>query len=210
MHIPAKFKQDDVEELISVIQQYPFATLVSNSVDGLDAMHLPFLLDRVGDELVLKGHIAKANPLWKKVDSGADVLVIFNGPNCYISPNHYPTKAQNGKAVPTWNYVVVHVQGKVSYSHDPEWIYKVIDNLTTIHEAGSDTPWSIEDAPAKFIEKMLPAVVGVEIEVASIVGQWKRSQNQPSVNKQGVFDGLTAMSDSNSQGVAAMVRAHLE
>ncbi|MCJ2376422.1 FMN-binding negative transcriptional regulator [Vibrio sp. ZSDZ34] len=210
MHIPAKFKQDDVEELISVIQQYPFATLVSNSVDGLDAMHLPFLLDRVGDELVLKGHIAKANPLWKKVNSGADVLVIFNCPNCYISPNHYPTKAQNGKAVPTWNYVVVHVQGKVSYSHDPEWIYKVIDNLTTIHEAGSDTPWSIEDAPAKFIEKMLPAVVGVEIEVTSIVGQWKLSQNQPSVNKQGVFDSLIAMDDSNSQGVAVMVRAHLE
>ena len=209
MYIPAKFKQDNIEDLVSIMQQYPFATLVANSYDGIEATHFPVLLEQINGELVLKAHVAKANKIWEKVESGSDVLVIFNGPNSYISPNYYPTKAENGRAVPTWNYVVVHAKGKVSYSHDPEWIYRVIDKLTTEHELNLDTPWSISDAPETFIDKMLPAIVGLEIKINSIVGQWKLSQNQPEVNKHGVISGLDALGDHTSTTMAAMVRNQL-
>ena len=209
MYIPAKFKQENIEDLISIMRQYPFATLVANSYDGIEVTHLPVLLEKVNDELVLKAHVAKANKIWRQVESGSEVLVIFNGPNCYISPNHYPTKAENGKAVPTWNYVVVHAKGSISYSHDTEWIYSVIDKLTTEHESTLDNPWSITDAPEEFIDKMLPAVVGLEIIINSISGQWKLSQNQPEVNKQGVISGLNAHGDHASTTMAAMISAQL-
>lgn len=206
MYIPRAFKQSNIDELVSIIQQYPFATLISNHVDGIDATHLPFVLENDGSELVLQGHIAKANPLWKMLKDGSDVLVVFNGPNSYVSPNHYPTKHQNGKAVPTWNYVVVHVKGNITFSYAPQWIYKVIERLTTVHESNSDIPWSISDAPKSYIDKMLPAIVGIQVTVNSIVGQWKLSQNQPKVNQQGVVNGLSAIENTASISVADMVR----
>lgn len=206
MHIPKTFEQNNIDELVSIIQQYPFATLICSHAKGIDATHLPFIIEKNGEDLVLLAHIAKANPLWKAVHAGSDVLVVFNGPNCYVSPNHYPTKQQNGKAVPTWNYVVVHVKGSISFSNDPDWKYKVIDELTTVHEANSEIPWSISDAPDSFINNMLLAIVGVQITVNSIVGQWKLSQNQPRVNQQGVISGLSAMDNMASQSVADMAR----
>ncbi|TXM07436.1 FMN-binding negative transcriptional regulator [Vibrio parahaemolyticus] len=209
MYIPAKFKQKNIEELVAIMQQYPFATLVANSSDGIEVTHLPVLLEQSDGELVLKAHVAKANKIWEKVESDSDIIVIFNGPNCYISPNYYPTKAENGKAVPTWNYVVVHAKGKVSYSHNSEWIYSVIDKLTTEHESTLDNPWSVADAPEGFIDKMLPAIVGLEIKISSITGKWKLSQNQPEVNKQGVIRGLDALGDDTSTTMAAMVRDQL-
>ncbi|HCE1838700.1 FMN-binding negative transcriptional regulator [Vibrio parahaemolyticus] len=210
MFIPRKFRQEKIEELLAVIQKYSFATLVAYSDNGMEATHLPVLLESVGETLILKAHIAKANPLWKKVQNGSDVLVIFNGPNCYISPNHYPTKAEHGRAVPTWNYVVVHVKGSISFVTDPDWVYSVIDGLTTKHEAGSSNSWSISDAPKEYIQKMLPAIVGVEIEVNSLEGQWKLSQNQPELNQQGVINGLSSLNEPASQAVASMVRAQVE
>ena len=124
------------------------------------------------------------------VKEGSEILLIFNGPNCYISPNYYPTKKETGKAVPTWNYVVVHVKGRISFIHDEKWVYSMIDSLTSIHESNQDIPWSMADAPETFIKKMLPAIVGIEISIDSIEGQWKLSQNQPQANKLGVVKGL--------------------
>jgi len=115
MYIPSKFRQRNIEDLVAVIQQYSFATLASYGNGEIEATHLPLLLEQVAEKFVLKGHIAKANSLWRNIQSGSDVLVVFNGPNCYISPNHYPTKAEHGRAVPTWNYVVVHVKGAISF-----------------------------------------------------------------------------------------------
>ncbi len=206
MHIPKIFRQENVEELISVIEEYSFATLLTYSGGGMDATHLPVVLESVDEKLILKAHIAKANPLWKKVREGSDVLVIFNGPNCYVSPSHYPTKKQHGRAVPTWNYVVVHVRGTMSFVTDPDWIYDVIDVLTAKHEASSSSPWSMSDAPREYIQRMLPAIVGVEIEVKTLEGQWKLSQNQPNANQQGVIEGLSSIDDPASQSVASMVR----
>ncbi|GEA59351.1 FMN-binding negative transcriptional regulator [Vibrio comitans] len=207
MYIPNKFRQENIEQLLGVVEQYPFATLTAQSEDGIEAVHLPLMLEQVDDKLLLKGHIAKANPLWKKVHSGSNVLVIFHGPNCYISPNHYPTKLENGRAVPTWNYVVVHAKGAISFIKDVDWIYSMIDQLTAQHEVNSPYPWSISDAPDGFIEKMLPAIVGIEIKLRAIEGQWKLSQNQPEVNQQGVVNGLSALNEPSALEVASWVRA---
>jgi transcriptional regulator len=210
MYIPGKFRQEHVEELVALMQQNPFATLVTGSGESIEATHLPVLLKQIDERYVLKAHIAKANPLWKQVQGGSEVLIIFNGPNCYVSPNHYPTKAENGKAVPTWNYAVVHVKGTISFVHDSEWIYSAIDELTTEHESQSISPWSMADAPEAFIQKLLPAIVGIEIEISNMTGQWKLSQNQPEVNQQGVIQGLYSLDEPVSKSVAAMIRAQVK
>ena len=120
-------------------------------------------------------------------------MVIFNGPNCYISPNNYPTKKDTGKAVPTWNYMVVHVKGNISFIDDNEWIYEMLDTLTQEHESQQVIPWSIKDAPASYIQKMLSVLVGIKIEIIYINSQWKLSQNQPDINQSGVVEGLSVI-----------------
>ena len=210
MFIPRKFKQENIEDLVELMRQYSFATLITQSDVGIEATHLPMIVVKKLDKFYLKAHIAKANPLWRSVANASDVLVTFNGPNCYISPNHYPTKKETGKAVPTWNYVVVHVKGEIAFIHDSEWIYNAIDTLTTIHESGQSQPWSISDAPEEYIQKMLPAIVGIEIEVASITGQWKLSQNQPEVNQHAVVETLSDSSDSSSREISSMINANFE
>lgn len=210
MHIPKKFKQENIVELKHLIQQYPFATLVTHSDSGLEANHIPFVLTEVDNKQLLQGHIARANPLWKSLSDGSEVLVVFNGPNYYISPNHYPTKKETGKAVPTWNYIHVHVKGTLSYIHDAEWLYDMIDELTQQHESGRLEPWSIEDAPEDYIQKMLPAIVGLEINITSIEGQWKLSQNQPVENREGVIKGLLQEDDHHAKIMAMLVEQYSE
>jgi transcriptional regulator len=206
--IPKKFKQKNIEDLVELMRQYCFATLITQSEVGLEATHLPMIVVKKSDTFYLKAHIAKANPLWKSVANSADVLVTFNGPNCYISPHNYPTKKETGKAVPTWNYVVVHVMGTISFIHNSEWIYDAIETLTNIHESGQAEPWSISDVPDEYIRKMLPAIVGIEIEVTSITGQWKLSQNQPRVNQRGVAEALSERTDSSMTEIASLINAN--
>ena len=153
-------------------------------------MVLPVVFKEFEGKFTILAHIARANKLWESVKEGSEILLIFNGPNCYISPNYYPTKKESGKAVPTWNYVVVHVKGNISFIHDTQWIYNMIDTLTEEHESKQNVPWSMSDAPTTYINKMLPAIVGIEISVSSIEGQWKLSQNQPEINKLGVMKEL--------------------
>lgn len=187
MHISTKFQQDDKQVLLALIRDYPFATLVTYSALGIEANHLPISISWQEDKLYLHAHIAKINTLWQTVTEVSEVLVIFNGPNAYISPNHYPTKQQTGKAVPTWNYVAVHVKGAIRFIHDPIWIHQALEILTTEHESQHNVPWAMSDAPASYIDKMLPAIVGIEIAVTSMTGQWKLSQNQPEINQLGVI-----------------------
>ncbi len=207
MHIPHKFQQDNIEELLALLRDYPFANLVTYSASGVEANHLPISISWQGDKLYLHAHIAKVNTLWQSVAEGSEVLIIFNGPNAYISPNHYPTKQQTGKAVPTWNYVAVHVKGDIRFIHDPTWIHQALETLTTEHEAQNDKPWAMSDAPATYINKMLPAIVGIEIAVTSMKGQWKLSQNQPEINRIGVIKGLSEQKSTNADKIAAMVQA---
>tara|TARA_R110001583_G_scaffold1709_1_gene13277 strand:- start:495 stop:1127 length:633 start_codon:yes stop_codon:yes gene_type:complete len=209
MHIPKKFEQTDTAQLEGLIRDYPFATLVTDSESGIEATHLPVVLTEVAGKKVLQAHIAKANPLWKTVSDRSEVLIIFNGPNCYISPNHYPTKRETGESVPTWNYVVVHVKGVISFVQDEAWLQTAVDNLTAQHESRQAIPWTTSDAPEGYIEKMLSAIVGLEIEITSITGQWKLSQNQPDKNRLGVIAGLSSESESQYQKVAELVKAQM-
>ncbi|MGB4882336.1 MAG: FMN-binding negative transcriptional regulator [Neisseria sp.] len=209
MHIPNKFQQNDIAQLERLMLDYPFATLVTHSELGLDANHLPIILGEKLGKKVLQTHIAKANPLWEQVSNQSEVLVIFNGPNCYISPNHYPTKQETGRAVPTWNYVVVHVKGVMSYVRDEVWLQTMLDSLTAQHEMHQALPWSTSDAPEGYIQKMFPAIVGIEIEIISITGQWKLSQNQPENNKLGVIAALSAQQENQYQKIAELVKLQM-
>ncbi|MDE1463841.1 FMN-binding negative transcriptional regulator [Spartinivicinus poritis] len=206
MFIPKVFEQNDTDSLINLIREYPFATLITISeAEGIEANPIPLSFTQDENKQYLQGHIAKANPLWKSVNNGSDVLVVFNGPNGYISPNYYPTKQETGKAVPTWNYVTVQVRGRLSFIHDADWNRAMIDRLTVEHEASQKNPWTLNDAPEGYIDKMLQAIVSVKVEIVSIIGKWKLSQNQSEKNRNGVINGLS--SQSNASVIASWVSA---
>ncbi len=192
MYLPKGFRQDNVDEMKAMMKAYPFATLVTTGQHGMDANHIPLILKEVAaGEHVLWGHIAKANPLWQELDNSAHVLVIFHGPNGYVSPNYYPTKQEHGKVVPTWNYVAVHVRGRLAFIHEDKWKLEMLNSLTQQHESQQKDPWSVSDAPKEFTQSLLGAIVGFEIKVTAMEGKWKAGQNQPNKNRQGTIDGLS-------------------
>lgn len=198
MYVPKAYQQTDQAALISLMRAYPFATLTAYGSVGLEAHHLPVSVIIEDDKLYLHAHIARVNPLWQTVADGAEVLLVFHGPNGYISPNHYPTKQQTGKAVPTWNYVAVHACGQVTFVHDAAWIYSALETLTKEHEdtaINADAPWQMSDAPQRYIDRLLPAIVGVKVDVTSLTGQWKLSQDRPENDQQGVIAGLLAQQE---------------
>ncbi len=210
MYIPKRFLQDDINKLKGMMANYSFATFITQNESVLEANHMPLILCESAEKDVLQGHIAKANPLWKNLKDKSEVLIIFNGPNSYISPNYYPTKQEHGKVVPTWNYVSVHVKGIVSFIHDDQWILTMLNNLTDQYEENQPVPWSVNDAPQVYIDKMLSAIVGLEIEIVSIAGKWKVSQDKTAENKKGVFEGLSQEAGSNAHNIARLVKEHLE
>lgn len=209
MHVPKAFQQDDPVALHELMVKYPLASLIAYSATGIEVNHIPFFLNKSKGKLSLQGHIAKANPLWKLIKDKSQVLLVFHGPNCYISPNYYPTKKEQGKVVPTWNYVAVHVKGLLSYRFDTEFKLDMLNNLTIQHEQNQEKPWSITDAPMQYIQRMLAAIVGLEIEILSITGKWKVSQNQPEINKQGVVSGLSNEKTTNALSMADLVKMYI-
>ena len=206
MYIPKHFQQDDIDVLKKLINEYPLATIVINGHNGLNASHIPFYLnaDSSGKTL-LQGHIAKANSLWQECEDDAQVICIFHGPQTYISPNWYETKKEHGKVVPTWNYISVHAHGTLRLIHDANWKLAQINHLTRQSESEQTVPWSVSDAPPEFIEKLLPAIVGIEIAVEKLEGQWKLSQNQPEKNQSGVIKGLTSSGKYNDSVIAQLI-----
>ena len=202
MYTPSYFKESRIEALHGLIHDFPFATVVTHGDAGLVANHLPFEL--VGDNL-LHGHVARGNEL-RNAD-GAEVLLIFRGPDGYISPNWYPSKHETGREVPTWNYAVVHVHGRLRVIEDAAWLRTLLDTLTEHHEAGLPTPWKVSDAPHDFTEKLIGAVVGIEIEIVKLQGKWKVSQNQPHENRVGVVRGLEESGNPNDALMAEWVKA---
>ena len=205
MYVQKHFQQTDTDTLFDVIRDYPLATLITVTDQGLEANHIPFCLNQTDGKNRLQGHLAKGNPLWKNLPGGSEVLVVFQGPHAYISPSHYPTKQETGMVVPTWNYIAVHVRGTLQYRHDPEWCQTLVENLTNQQEARQDSPWAVSDAPQTYIDKMLAAVVGIEIEITDITGKWKVSQNQPERNQLGVAEGLSRDTNTEVQKMAAVV-----
>lgn len=184
MYVPRHFQETRPEALHGLIDAYPFATVVLQTEDGLVANHLPF--ERVGE--VLHGHVARGNEMVAL--DGAEVLVIFRGPHGYVSPNWYPSKHETGREVPTWNYAVVHVHGRLKVIEDATWLRALLERLTDHHEASEPAPWHVGDAPEDHIEKSLRAIVGIEIAIERIEGKFKLSQNHPERNRLGVIAGL--------------------
>ncbi len=206
MHVPKHFQQKDKRALLELICSHPFATVVS-LIDGvIAANHLPLVVSgESSDQLVLQGHVARVNPVWEK-SQGQSVLAIFHGPHAYISPSAYPSKKEHGKVVPTWNYSVVHAAGRINFIHELEWKLQFLNRLTNLNEKAEREPWSVSDAPQEFIEKLSGAIVGFEIAVETLDGQWKMSQNQPQQNQAGVVTALEARTDTPSQAVAQLMK----
>ncbi len=192
MYLPEIFEEKDHQKLYQLIQDYPFATLISHSSEGLDANHLPFKLipDEQNQTATLLAHIARNNPLHMQIPNGTEVLIIFHGEQGYISPNWYPSKQQHHQHVPTWNYQVVHVKGKINFLSDERALRGILAKLTRTHEANQPVPWKMSDAPAEYITQQLQGVVGIEIQITGITGKFKLSQNRQKVDALGVVDGL--------------------
>ncbi|MDE2155147.1 MAG: FMN-binding negative transcriptional regulator [Xanthomonadaceae bacterium] len=200
MYTPKHFEETRAEALHGLIRAYPFATVVTHGVCGLVANHLPFEL--AGDA-TLHGHVARGNELARM--DGAGVLLIFRGPDGYISPNWYPSKHETGREVPTWNYAVVHVHGRLRVIDDAAWLRRLLETLTGHHEAGQPQPWRVSDAPADHIEKSLHGIVGIEVVVERIEGKFKLSQNHPARNRAGVIAGLRERDGDGDAELAALM-----
>lgn len=181
MYIPDPFREARPEVLHDLMRQIGFATLVTPGVQGeLDANHLPMLLD--GN--VLTGHVARANPVWKT--GGGAALAIFLGPQAYVSPSWYPSKAQTGKAVPTWNYISVHAKGRIRWIQDLDWLRAHVTALSAAHESARPAPWAVSDAPQSYIAAMLKGIVGFALEITQLDGKYKLTQNRDNADREAV------------------------
>jgi transcriptional regulator len=211
MYLPKHFEERDPERLRSFIQRYPLGSLVTATELGLDANHIPFLFADTGSAAgTLHGHIARANPLWREGVRDATALVIFHGPDSFISPSWYPSKRENARVLPTWNYAVVHAHGVLRFVDAAAWVRSHVEALTREHEGKRDPPWAVTDAPDDFVEKMVAAVVGVEISITQIVGKWKVSQNRSSSDRVGVVEALEREAVPSGVAIAALIRETLD
>lgn len=206
MYTPRAFALDDLPEIQQLIQHTRLAQLVTVGENGLQASHLPLLLNPdEGPNGTLYGHLAKANPQWRELQNGGEALVIFAGADAYISPAFYPAKAEHGKVVPTWNYIAVHAYGTPAVFSDAERLLKVVTALTDRHESGRAQPWRVSDAPADYIDGMLKAIVGFALPIERLVGKRKLSQNRSAADMAGVRDGLAASADVRDQTLARFI-----
>lgn len=209
MYQPPHFVEDRTEVLHALISQYPLGLLVSQGSQGLSADSVPFILDPVrGPFGTLLAHIARANPLWQGQDPDREVLIVFQGPDHYVSPGWYPTKQEHGKVVPTWNYVTVHAYGRLTVIEDASWLRAQIEALTHRHEQGLAEPWSVTDSPEAYIAAQLRAIVGLEICIDRMIGKVKASQNRSEPDRLGVVDGLEGKGTDEAKAMAQFVREY--
>lgn len=209
MYIPAHFDEPRLDALHALIRQHPFGALVTQGAQGLDANHLPFDLDaQPGEPGVLRAHVARANPLWRDVKDGDEVLAIFQAGDAYVSPNWYPSKQEQHRQVPTWNYMVVHAHGRIRVRDDERFVRAVIGRLTKTHEAAQPAPWKMSDSPRDYIDTLVQAIVGIEIGITRLAGKSKLSQNRELRDLQGATEGLKAGgNDAVADAMLACARA---
>ena len=211
MYIPPSYAEPDRSVLFDFIEQQPLAILVSSTAEGSPyATHLPLVLDRAagGGGGVLEGHFARANPHHRLLASGTrEVLVIFPGPDAYVTPEWYPAKREHGKVVPTWNYVAVHAYGSLRLRDDDAFLRAHLDALTSRHEAHRPVPWQVSDAPDAYVAQLLKAIVGFEIAITRLEGKWKMSQNRSAADIDGVVHGLGSSGSARDREVAGIVEA---
>jgi transcriptional regulator len=206
MYRPQAFARDDPDDLYAVLADAGLFTIVTSGPDGFIASHVPLLLDRdAGERGALLGHVARANPQWR---TPGPALAIVQGPDAYISPSLYVTKATNPRVVPTWNYVAVQVRGELVVHDDPAWVTHLVARLTDHHERDRDEPWSVVDAPSDYIASMAKAIVGIEIRIDAIEGVWKLSQNRSAEDRASIAERF-ATGAAGQQAVAELIRAEL-
>lgn len=205
MYLPKYFRLEDHSAMRELISAYPLASVVHTHEGVSDANHFPLRWRDGGAQGLLVGHVARGNPLWRQAD-GQQVLTIFNGPQAYVSPQWYPSKAVDGRAVPTWNYAVVHARGRLRAIEDSQWLRQFLAELTEEHEAFQERPWTIDEAPDDYIARQLRGIVGIEIELETLVGKFKLHQNHPKDNQRGVIDGLDGRDQSAADVATAMRR----
>jgi transcriptional regulator len=192
MYQPDHFRVDDVPKMHALLRARPFATLISAGPSGLYASHLPTVLKDDGPCGVIECHLARANPHWRDLAEGKEALMIFQGPEGYITPNWYPSKAESQKVVPTWNYAIVHAYGRPEVMNDKAWLLRHVTELTAQQERTEAKPWAVSDAPETYIDVMLRGVVGFRFTIARLEGKWKLSQNREAPDRAGVVQGLGA------------------
>lgn len=191
MYTPSHFQVNKLPALHALVEAFPLGVFITHGEDGLDANHIPFELDRSAGSLgVLRGHVARSNPVWTSVQDGAEVLVVFRAEDGYISPSWYPGKHEAHRQVPTWNYRVVHAHGHLHIRDEEKFVRGVVARLTRRHEAAEPTPWKMGDAPADYINGMVQAIVGIEIEITRLEGKFKLGQNKDERDRLGAADML--------------------
>lgn len=204
MYRPAAFRQDDLATLHAQIRACGLALLSSAGQQGLQASHLPLLLEPGEGEFgTLYGHFARANPHWRDLADGAETLVVFSGPDAYVHPGWYPSKAEHGKMVPTWNYIAVHAWGQAEVFDEPERLLQLVSRLSDQHEQGRPKPWAVSDAPRDYIDAMLRAIVGFALPIRRIEGQWKLSQNRTPSDRESVRNGMATSANPRDRELAA-------
>jgi transcriptional regulator len=208
MYIRQDHRLDDQEAKFALIEEHALGAWVIQGEDGLVANHIPFLLDRArGPHGTLVGHVARANPVWKSLAAATPSLVMFQGPHSYITPNWYPGKAEHGKVVPTWDYAVVHAHGVARAIEDRDWLMDMLDRLTNAQEASQPAPWRVSDAPADYIDKLLRAIVGIEIPIERFDGKLKASQDEAVRDRIGTVEGLRGLLRPKADAMAELVMA---
>lgn len=211
MYLPEQFQEARLGVLHELIRSHPFGTLVVLAGAELAGAHLPFLLrGEQGDKGTLCGHVARANSVWKHFGGRVEALAIFQGPHAYITPSWYPSKETHGRAVPTWNYAVVHAYGAPRAIEDPIWLHEHVTQLSAAHEAGRTPAWKVSDAPQDYIERMIGGIVGVEIRISRLEGKWKVSQNRSRADQLSVAAALEAQGSERSRAMAELVRQRMQ
>jgi transcriptional regulator len=209
MYSPAQFVESRPEVLQQLMQTHPLGLLITHDGQEVEANPIPWHLDPdlAGGPGILRAHVARANPVWQRARRDVDSLVVFQGPQCYISPNWYPSKAITHQEVPTWNYCMVHARGRLQVHEDAAWLLDLITRLSDTHEQNQAQPWSVNDAPKAYIDKMLAAIVGIEIVLTSLTGKWKVSQNKKEVDRHGVVAALRSLESQEARAMADQVAA---
>ena len=212
MYMPEHFSEQRIDILHALIQSYPLATLVTQDEDGLNANHIPFLISpptAAAPFGLLRGHVARNNPVWRGATSGREALLVFQGEQAYISPRWYEEKKRSGEVVPTYNYAVVHAHGSLQLVEDETRFLALLTDLSNHFERTMPQPWKVSDAPADFISRIMELIVGIEIPIQRITGKWKTSQNKTTQDRMNIANGLREQSTSNTVAMASVMENQL-
>lgn len=211
MYIRKQHQLTDRDALFALIDSHALGAWVCTVEGALVANHIPFFLNRSqGTSGTLIGHVSRANPVWRALGQGVPSVVLFQGPQRYITPNWYPGKAEHGKVVPTWNYVVAHAHGVARVRTERDWLLGMLQQLAQVHESPQPVPWRVDDAPIDYIDKMLTAIVGIEIPIDRLVGKLKASQDEDMPDRVGTLEGLAKCPGDEAQAMARLVRQAID